>query len=65
VRKKSLFREVWSFQTVNQQRALCISAEDDYTKLELENLHGLSLHNPLDMGDVFFAGVELTSELLE
>ena len=64
VRKKSLYSEEWSFQTVNQQRALCITAEDDYMKHEFENLHGLSHQNPLDMDDIFFAGVELTSELL-
>lgn len=60
VRKKSLYAEQWSFQTVNQHRALCITADEDL-KQEIEDQYGLFIENPLHLENVFFAGVELMS----
>ena len=61
VRTKSLYREAYSFRTVNQYRALYIVG-DDYDKhaYEVENAEhrGLLLNNPLHLDNIFIAGVQ-------
>ena len=63
VRKRSDYRDVWTFRTMNQQQVLCEVGNVDTTRAYEEQVRELSTalmaDNPLHMDDVFFAGIEM------
>lgn len=61
VRKKSLYRDAWSFLTTSSQYRALYSVGSDFEKLCYDNqggdLVGVLPHNPLHLDDIYLQGI--------
>lgn len=65
MRKKSLYRNCWSFRTISQLETLR-AVGDDYERAayNVDAECGVLMSNPLHMDNVFLAGIQLMSKAI-
>lgn len=66
VKSKSLYRDEWSFSTVNQYQVLYKLASDiDKHDVEDAGCSGLLLDNPLHLDDAFLARIQMIGKSIK